>query len=70
MADASLSGVSGYGIGEELWANDLLCEAEGIAGTRITNFVVQAGGANVSGAAVPLDQVWSLALSNLTITVA
>ena len=61
---------TGYEIGEEVWANDLLCEAERVAGTRITLMSVQSDGADMSGVAVPLDQIWSLAVANLTITVA
>ena len=65
-----LQGQRGYRIGEELWSNDLLCEAERVPGTRVTNLVVQAGGADVSGVAIPLDTLWSLALGDLTINVA
>ena len=67
---ASLVAVRGYGIGEQIWANDLLCEAERVAGTRVTNLVVEVNGRPVSGRAVPLDQLWSLGLANLAITVA
>ena len=57
-----LQRVTEYGIGEELWEADLSCVAEAIPGTRITNFVIQYNGANVSGVAVPLDIRWTLSL--------
>ena len=66
---SKIDAVEGYGIGGELWSNDLLCEAERVAGTRVTGLSVQAGGADVSGVAVPLDQYWSLSLADLTIMV-
>ena len=58
-----------YGIGQEVWAPDLSCEAERVPGTRITNFVVTANGQEVSGVAVPLTRLWRLQTNNLTITV-
>ena len=61
--------VSEYDIGEQLWLNDILCAAEAIAGTRISALSVQANSADVSGVAVPLDQVWTLPAANLTITI-
>ena len=61
--------VAEYGIGEEVWLNDLLCAAEEVRGTRVTNFTVQSNGEDVSGVAVPLDRLWSLAENDLTITV-
>ena len=65
-----LDRVKEYGIGEEIWANDLLCEAERVAGTRITLMVVQAGSVAVSGVAVSLDNKWTLDTADLSITVA
>ena len=59
-----------YGIGEEVWANDLLTRAERVTGTRITGLTVQYAGADASGVAVPLDAVWNLPNENLTINVA
>ena len=67
---AVLNQVKAYGIGDQLWSNDILCAAEAVRGTRITNLVVQAGGADVSGVDVPLDQLWTLDADDLTITVA
>lgn len=64
-----LARVAAYGIGEQVWANDLLCEAERVPGTRIRNFSVTAGGVAISGVAVPLDTLWSLAAADLQITV-
>ena len=50
----------GYGIGDEVWSNDLLCEAERVAGTRVSLLVVQHNGTDVSGVAVPRDVLWAL----------
>ena len=69
VRDAVLARVEDYDIGMEVWANDLLCEAERVAGTRVTGLTVTAGGVSVSGVAVPLDQHWSLSLGDLSITV-
>ena len=69
VRNAVLARVEDYAIGMEVWANDLLCEAERVAGTRVTGLTVKAGGADVSGVAVPLDQYWSLSLGDLVITV-
>ena len=65
-----LARVAEYEVGAELWANDLLCEAERVAGTRITALTVQHGGVAQSGVAQPLDNLWTLELGNLTINVA
>ena len=64
-----LDRVGEYGIGEELWSNDLLCEAERVPGTRITSLTVLHGTNAVSGVAVPLDNLWDLPNANLTINV-
>ena len=65
-----LNRVRTYSIGEQLWNNDLLCESERVAGTRISAFTVQYNGASISGVAVPLDNLWTLASTALTVTVA
>ena len=63
-----LDRVKEYGIGEELWLNDLLCVEERVRGTRVTAISVQYNSTDVDGVAVPLDSVWTLALADLTIT--
>ena len=65
-----LARVAAYEVGEQVWANDLLCEAERVAGTRITALTVQHAGADVSAVAIPLDVIWRLTSANLAITVA
>lgn len=66
---AVLAQVEAYQIGDEIWLNDLLCEAERVRGTRITLMTVEAGGVAVSGIPVPLDNLWRLPASNLTVMV-
>ena len=67
---AVLARVTEYGIGAELWLPDLSCEAEAVPGTRISNFsVTDAAGEAVSGLPVPIDNLWSLSLADLSITV-
>lgn len=61
--------VDGYGVGEQLWAPDIQRVAEGVPGTRVTNLTVQYDSAAVSGLEVPLDVVWRLPATNLTISV-
>ena len=60
----------GYNIGEEVWVNDLLGAAERVPGTRITVLTVQSGGTDASGVAVDLANLWTLDVSDLTVTVA
>ena len=62
--------VNDYGIGEQVWQNDILCELERIPGTRVTALTVQDGSTNISGMEVPIDVRWSLPAANLTITLA
>ena len=66
---ALLAVVAGYGIGEEAWLNDFLSAVERVGGTRVTALTVQHDSADISGVAVPLDAVWTLALADLAITV-
>ena len=60
----------GYAIGEEVWINDILGAAERIPGTRITSLTVQSDSAAVSGVAVSLDNLWTLDVGDISITVA
>ncbi len=69
VREAILNRVTEYQIGEEVWNNDLLCAAEAVRGTRITNLVVEYNSSSVDGVAVELSALWVLASSNLTITV-
>ena len=69
MRQAITNRVNAYGIGEQLWANDLLVAIEAIAGTRVTTLTVQHASADVSGIDPPLDAVWTLAADDLTITI-
>ena len=69
VRDAILNRVKEYEIGEEVWNNDLLCAAEAVRGTRITNLSVEYNSASVDGVAVELSALWTLASSDLTITV-
>ena len=61
--------VDAYGVGEQVWSNDILRVAEGVQGTRVTTITVQYAGVDASGVAVPLDILWSLPIANLTITI-
>ena len=61
--------VDAYGVGEQVWSNDILRVAEGVQGTRVTTITVQYAGVDASGVAVPLDVLWSLPTANLTITI-
>lgn len=61
--------VNGYGIGEQLWLNDLLSAAEGVGGTRVTSATVQHNSTDVSGVVVPFDGLWTLPAANLTVTI-
>ena len=61
--------VAGYGIGGEVWSNDLLTAVEAIGGTRVTAITVQHDSVDVSGVAPALDTVWALPTANLTVTV-
>ena len=70
VVEADRPMVAGYGVGEELWSNDILAAMERVPGTRITTLSVQAASVDVSGVAVPLDQLWTLASGDLTVTVA
>ena len=65
-----LGAAEGYAIGEEVWLNDILGAAERVPGTRITLLTVQADSVDVSGVAVDLSNLWTLAVADLTITVA
>ena len=60
----------GYGIGEQVWANDILGAAERVPGTRVTGITVQSGGVSVSGAEVDLANLWTLDAADLAISVA
>ena len=61
--------VAGYGIGDEVWQNDILTAMERVAGTRVTALTVQYSSAAISGVAVPLDVIWTLAAADLEITI-
>ena len=66
---AATAVATGYGVGQQVWANDFLQATESISGTRVTAITVQYNGANISGLAVPLDVLWTLPFANLTITI-
>ena len=66
---ALIARVRAYGVGEQLWANDLLSAAEAVGGTRVTALTARHSGADASGVAVPLDALWTLATDDLTLTV-
>ena len=59
--------VKEYGIGEQVWLNDLLCAFEAVPGTRVTSISVQEGSRDISGVMIPLDVIWALPAANLTI---
>ena len=61
--------IAAYGVGEEVWSNDLLAAAEAVGGTRVSALTVQADSTDVSGVATALDVVWDLPTANLTITI-
>lgn len=69
VREGVLARVRQYGVGVQLWSNDLLTTGELIAGTRITAITVQYDSTDVSGVAVPLTNLWTLTSSDLTITV-
>ena len=48
---AATAVATGYGVGQQVWANDFLQAAESISGTRVTAITVQYNGADVSGLA-------------------
>ena len=66
---AVLMRVAAYGIGQQLWLNDILAAVEGIGGTRVTALTATLGGNAVNGVDVPLDAVWSLNATDVAITV-
>ena len=61
--------VQAYGIGDEVWSNDILTAMEAVPGTRVSSLTVQFDGTDASGVAVPLDSVWVLPSANLEITI-
>ena len=61
--------VQGYDLGEQVWANDLIAAAETIGGTRVTASTIQYNGDDISGVAVPLDTLWAMPSTNLTVTI-
>ena len=61
--------VDGYELGEQVWANDLIAAAESIGGTRVTTSSTQHDSSDVSGVAVPLDTLWAMPSTNLTVTI-
>ena len=67
---AATAVATGYGVGQQVWANDFLQAVESIGGTRVTAITVQYNGADVSGLAVPLDVLWLLPFANLTVVIA
>ena len=69
MREGVLARVRQYGVGVQLWSNDLLTTGELIPGTRITAITVQYDSTDVSGVAVPLTNLWTLGSSDLTIVV-
>ena len=69
IRSAVISRVGAYGLGEQLWLNDLLVVVEQIAGTRVTTMTVQHDSADVTGEDVPLDSRWTLPEANLTVTI-
>ena len=66
---AATAVATGYGVGQQVWANDFLQAVESIGGTRVTAITVQYNGADVSGLAVPLDVLWLLPFANLTVVI-
>ena len=66
---AATAVATGYGVGQQVWANDFLQAVESIGGTRVTAITVQYNGADVSGLAVPLDVLWLLPFANLTVII-
>ena len=67
---AVIDRVRQYGIGEQLWLNDVLAAIEGIGGTRVTNLSIQYDSTDVSGVNPPLDSIWTIGETDITITVA
>ena len=66
---AATAVATGYGVGQQVWANDFLQAVESIGGTRVTAITVQYGGADASGVATPLDVLWVLPFANLTVVI-
>ena len=60
---------AGYGIGDQVWSNDLLSAVERLSGTRVTSITVTHGTVDVSGVSPALDTLWALPTANLAITV-
>ena len=58
-----------YGLGAQIWQNDILSAAEGITGTRVTTISVQHNSVDVSGLTPPLDALWTLPAANLTVLI-
>ena len=58
-----------YGLGEQLWANDILSAVEGIGGTRVMALSIQYGGVDVSGVNPPLDGRWTVSEENINIMI-
>lgn len=56
-----------YRIGETIWSNDIQALAETLPGTRVTSLRLLDGTRDVSGAEVPIDAVWTLDPTDLTI---
>ena len=69
IRSAATAVATGYGVGQQVWANDFLQAVESIGGTRVTAITVQYNGADVSGLAVPLDVLWVLPFANLTVVI-
>ena len=65
--DAVTGRVGAYGVGEELWGNDLLAAVERIPGTRVTAMSVLLDGADVSGEPAPLNGIWGVKKIDVTV---
>ena len=60
----------GYDLGETPYVNDFLAAAQRVEGTQVTAITLMRGSADASGAAVPLDALWSLPAANIAILTA
>ena len=69
MRIALVERVDEYGVGDQVWLNDLLCAIEAVPGTRITSITVQYDSADISGVAVPANILWDLDAANITLTI-
>ena len=68
IIDAIKERVGQYGIGEQVWSNDILVVVESIAGTRVTTLTVEDDSVSVAISDVPLETIWTITDANLTVT--